>query len=445
MSEAILVVDDERVLRDNLCEFLRGAGYRVDSAADGLQAWAMLERDDYGVLLTDVRMPGLDGIGLLQRVVAARPETRTLVMTAYASVETAVEALRLGAYDYVLKPLVFEELLQKIRNLLRFQALEDEVVRLRRDLHREGGYAGIIGDSPAMAQVFEHIDRAAPTDTTVLVTGESGTGKELVARALHGRSQRADRPFLAVNVAAIAGDLVEAQLFGHEKGAFTGAAARREGLLRAARKGTVFLDEIGELSLANQAKLLRALELGEVLPVGADRPVIVDFRLLAATNRSMQRMVDEGTFRADLFYRLDVFRIELPPLRKRVEDIAVLARHFLRLHGQRQGRVDARISHDALRQLQAYAWPGNVRELSNVIERGLILAGDGAVCTRHLPAALAGVEQRPTILREAVDAAECEHIRWVIELAEGDRERAAELLGVDRATLYRRLRKHRLG
>ena len=444
MSERILVAEDEDILRANLVEFLAGAGYAVDGVADGAAALARITDDDYALALVDLRMPHLDGIGLLKRLVATQPETSVLIMTAYASIESAVEALRLGAHDYLLKPVVFEDLLKRVENLIAYRALKSEVVRLRRDLSSRLGFHGIVGESPAIRHVFELIDRVAPTNTTVLITGESGTGKELVARALHARSAVKDRAFLAVNIAALPHELIESQLFGHERGAFTGADRRREGLLRSAQGGTVFLDELGELPMPAQVKLLRALESGEVLPVGADRPAQATFRLVAATNRNLEEAIAQGCFRQDLYFRLNVFRVELPALRDRREDIPALVAHFVTLHSRAQGKTPPSISNQAMKVILSYPWPGNVRELSNVIERACIVCDADRLDVSHLPSELQAASDLPTALRDAVEEFERRHIAWVLRAAGGNRERAARMLEIDPATLYRRLAKYQL-
>ncbi len=444
VSDRILVAEDEQVIRANLCESLARAGFEVEGAADGEAALRRVLDEEFAVVVADIRMPKLDGIALLKRIVAERPDTFVLMTTAYASVESAIEALRCGAYDYLLKPVGLEDLLQKLRHLAAWRALRQEVVRLRRHVQGHGGFEGIVGGSPATQAVFALIDRVAPTKATVLVTGESGTGKELVARALHARSSVSDREFLAVNMAAVPPELVEAQLFGHEKGAFTGADRRREGILRAVRGGTVFLDEIGDLPLPAQAKLLRAIESHELLPVGADRPVSADFRLIAATHHDLEAEVERGRFRSDLFFRLNVFRIEIPPLRERREDVPALVDHFARHHALSLGRRPCAVSNEAMRLLIGHTWPGNVRELSNAIERASILALDEAILPEHLPMQLQRESELPTELKRAVEQFEQNHIRWVLRVAGGNRERAAEMLGVDVATLYRRLAKYEL-
>jgi two-component system response regulator HydG len=444
MSERILIAEDEEILRTNLVELLAGAGYVVDGVGDGAAALARIADGDYALAIVDLRMPHLDGMGLLTRIVATRPETLVLIMTAYASIESAVEALHLGAHDYLLKPVVFEDLLKRVENLLAYRALKTEVVRLRRDLSSRLGFHGIVGESPAMREVFDLVDKVAPTNATVLITGESGTGKELVARAIHARSAVKDRAFLAVNVAALPQELIESQLFGHERGAFTGADRRREGLLRSVQGGSIFLDEVGELPLQAQAKLLRALESGEVLPLGADHPVPVSFRLIAATNRRLEEAIADGRFRQDLYFRLNVLRIELPPLRERREDIPALVSHFVALHSRAQGKTPPAVSNQAMKVILGYSWPGNVRELSNVIERSCILCDGERLDAANLPSELQAAADLPTALRDAVEEFERRHIAWVLRAAGGNRERAARMLEIDPATLYRRLAKYQL-
>ncbi|MFQ5514970.1 MAG: sigma-54-dependent transcriptional regulator [Myxococcota bacterium] len=442
MSERILIAEDEEVIRVNLAEVLEKSGYSVDSVADGDSALEKVVSENYALVIADIHMPGMDGIELLKRTVRERPETFVVIITAYASIETAVESLRLGAYDYIVKPIVFEDLVKTIENLFSYRAVKAELLRLRRDLSDRLGFEGIVGESPAMRDVFALVERVAPSRATVLVTGESGTGKELIARAIHARSGTAEREFLAVNMAALPRELIEAQLFGHEQGAFTGADRHRDGLLRSVSGGTVFLDEIGEIPLDCQAKLLRAVEAQEVLPVGAERPVRARFRLIAATNRELLEAVRTGEFREDLYYRLNVVRIELPPLRERREDIPALVSHFVKLHGRARGRQEPRVSNGAMKLLMSYPFPGNVRELSNVIERACILSDDQRIDVEELPRELLETESMPTGLKAAVEAFERSHIAWVLRAAGGNRERAAKMLEIDPATLYRRLAKY---
>ena len=442
MNDQVLVAEDEDAQRQAFCQFLRRAGYEAEGVADGETALQRILETDFPVAIVDIRMPNMDGITLLRRVVAERPDTCVLVVTAYASVDSAIEALRLGAFDYLFKPVEPEDVLQKLAKLMEFRSLRQEVSRLRRDLHRRLGFQGIVGGSAVMRSVFNLVEKVAPTPSTVLVTGESGTGKELVARAIHAQSSRSKLEMIAVNMAATPPDLVESQLFGHEKGAFTGADRRRDGVLRSARGGTVFLDEVGELPAASQAKLLRAIESHEVLPVGAERPVPAEFRLIAATNRDLKQRVEEGMFRADLYFRLNVFEIELPALRERREYIPDLVSHFALQHALSLGRKPAHISNAAMRLLLAYPWPGNVRELSNLIERATILAGD-SIEPEHLPVELRTAAADGVELRSAVSRFERDHIAGVLRAMGGNRDRAAELLGIDPTTLYRKLAKYK--
>ena len=444
MNERILIAEDEEIVRTNIQEYLGSEGYDVDTAPDGRAALDRVLGEDYGLVITDIQMPGMDGIELLGHIVAQRPDTSVLIITAYASVETALAALRQGAYDYLLKPVAFEDLIKRIQNLFAYRELRHEVTRLRRTISEGLGFEGIVGESPAIRAVFDLIDRVAPSDATVLITGESGTGKELAARAIHTRSNRASKEFLSVNMAALPHETTEAQLFGHEKGAFTGADRHRDGVLRSVGGGTIFLDEVGELPLHAQSKLLRAVEMKEILPLGAERPTRAEFRLLTATNRNLETAVEEKSFREDLYFRINVFQIVMPPLRERRDDIPALVEHFLSLHGRAQGSGQVSISNDAMRALLSYAWPGNVRELSNVIERACILTSSGRIEERDLPSELVATSGLPTGLKDAVEEFERRHIAWILRVSDGNRERAAEMLGVDPATLYRRLAKYKL-
>jgi len=444
VNERILIAEDEEIVRTNIQEYLGSEGYDVDTAPDGRAALDRVLGEDYGLVITDIQMPGMDGIELLGHIVAQRPDTSVLIITAYASVETALAALRQGAYDYLLKPVAFEDLIKRIQNLFAYRELRHEVTRLRRTISDGLGFEGIVGESPAIRAVFDLIDRVAPSDATVLITGESGTGKELAARAIHTRSNRASKEFLSVNMAALPHETTEAQLFGHEKGAFTGADRHRDGVLRSVGGGTIFLDEVGELPLHAQSKLLRAVEMKEILPLGAERPTRAEFRLLTATNRNLETAVEEKSFREDLYFRINVFQIVMPPLRERRDDIPALVEHFLSLHGRAQGSGQVSISNDAMRALLSYAWPGNVRELSNVIERACILTSSGRIEERDLPSELVATSGLPTGLKDAVEEFERRHIAWILRVSDGNRERAAEMLGVDPATLYRRLAKYKL-
>ncbi|MCB9791932.1 MAG: sigma-54-dependent Fis family transcriptional regulator [Alphaproteobacteria bacterium] len=442
MSERILVVDDERVLANNIRRFLGHAGYAVRVAESGEQALELLAEAPAELLISDLRMPGMGGLALLERLRAEHPETLSLVITAHGTLDSAIQALRLGAQDYLLKPLSLEELERKVGRLLEHRALQQRVARLRQELHGRFDTEGLIAEAPCMQEVMRLVGKAAGSRSTALIEGESGTGKELIARALHEGSPWAERDFIAVNLAAQPAELVDATLFGHVRGAYTGATGTREGVFRAARGGTVFLDEVAELPMPVQVKLLRVLENREVMPLGSDRAEPVDFRLVAATNRPLGPLVAEGAFRQDLYFRLDVLRITLPPLREREEDIPALAARFLGAHAREMGRAAPRLSHEALRALKSWRWPGNVRELSNVMERAALLGEGEWVTLSDLPAELRGPPEVETQdLKEALARFERAHIARVLADCDGDKPLAAQRLGVHLATLYRRLER----
>ena len=437
-NERILVVDDERVLRENLARFLRLQSYEVDTAKSAESALSRLESTSYGLVLTDLRMPGMDGLELIRRLQAGHPDAMTVLMTAYASVDSAVDALRAGAADYLLKPVALDALGRKVADLFEKRTLLERVRRLRQEARERAG-PDLVGASPAMHAVEELVDQVAPTPANVLLEGESGTGKEVVARALHERSDRAERDFIAVNLAAQPESLVDATLFGYEKGAYTGANGARDGVFRAARGGTVFLDEVGELPPATQTKLLRVIENREVVPVGSDRPIKVEFRLIAATNRSLRKAVEDRIFRQDLYFRLNVMRIELPPLRERVEDLPELSQLLLERHARSLGKPTPRLTADALGRLRGHSWPGNVRELSNILERSVLLSRGPWIDASALPDLDTGGPSDN--LREALEAFERRHIERVLRRVDGDKRQAAEVLGVHLATLYRHIER----
>lgn len=439
--ERILLVEDERAQRDALTHYLSKQGFVVDPMASGEQAADALKAKSYSVMITDLRLPGIDGLEVVRRARALDEELGILLATAYASMESAIDALRAGAHDYLLKPLILEEVSRKVRSLIDRRDLLRENVQLRRALNALGN-ADLVATSPAMQKVVAWIRRAGSSSAAVLITGETGTGKEVVARAIHRTGPNAAQPFLAVNLAAMPDTMAESELFGHERGAFTGADRRRDGILRAAGTGTVFLDEIGELSLALQAKLLRVLESHEVRPLGSDTAVPFQARLLAATHRDLKSMIAAGTFREDLYYRLNVVQIELPPLRERQDDIPLLVQHLVMRHAGRSGVPIPTIAPEAIRALGAYGWRGNVRELSNVLERALILADNGRIDADTLPADVRQTaEERGLELIGAVERFERGHIAMVLRSCSGNRDRAAEILGISPATLYRRLEK----
>ena len=440
MSVRVLVVEDEERLRTNIARYLERDGHEVECVADGSAALEALDERAFDVVLTDLRLPKASGMAVLERAHTTQPEAVVLVMTAYASVDSVIEALRCGAHDYLLKPLSLAGLAAKIRRVAEYHALSRENARLRRAIRDDGDPAELIRlPSAPMQALCRIVEKVAPSRSSVLIEGESGTGKELVARAIHDLSDRRDKPFVPVNVSAIPTELVESCLFGHERGAFTGAERRREGLFRAASGGTLFLDEIGELPLPVQAKLLRATETREILPVGSDRPLRVDTRLLSATHRDLNAMAAEGTFREDLLYRLGVFRLAVPALRDHAEDIPTMVARFIARQSREQKKQVFGCEPEALRRLMRYAWPGNVRELSNVIERAVVLCDGERVGVADLPLELQGDESESTRLHDAIAAFERRHIASVLATCGGSREKAADLLGISPATLYRRL------
>jgi DNA-binding NtrC family response regulator len=442
------VVDDELLIRDTLAEYLGQEGFSVVACASAEEALEQAAAQRFEVALCDVHLPGMDGLALLDRLQRISPETFVLLITAYATVESAVEAFQRGAHDYLMKPILLDEVLGKIRRLMRHRALCLENQWLRRELNRRGAaeVEPIIGKSPAMARVFDVIAKVAPTRSTVLITGESGTGKELVARAIHERGAEGHGTrFVAVNCAAIPHDLLENQLFGHRKGAFTGADRDQAGVFVHAGAGTVFLDEVGEMPPATQAKLLRAIEQKEVLPVGADEPVRVEARVLAASNKDLLREVEAGRFRDDLYYRLNVVCIPIPPLRERREDIPDLVEALLARHARQLGKRIRGVSHEAMQLLMAGRWRGNVRELDNALQRAVILGEGPLITPADLPPDLAagppGCASDAVLvddLSEAVKRFEKQHIERVLRQTP-DKKEAARRLGMGLSSLYRRI------
>jgi DNA-binding NtrC family response regulator len=445
----ILVAEDEDLMRAIISRLLEEAGYRVAATASAEEALEAFAAGDVAVTLTDIRMAGMDGLALLDRLKDIDPEALVIVMTAYSSVDSAVAALRKGAYDYVTKPFVNEDLLQSVKNALRQRELFRENRHLRRELDRRYGFSEIIGTSEALQRVFRLVEKVAATSTNVLIQGESGTGKELIARAIHHHSPRADRPFVAINCGALPETLLESELFGHTKGAFTGATAPRPGLFRSAEGGTVFLDEIGEITPAMQVRLLRAVQEHEVTPVGSSAPVSFDARLICATNRDLEKEVSEGRFREDLFYRLNVIELHLPPLRERREDIPLLARHFITRTAREQQQHEKAVEPAALTALLNYHWPGNVRELQNAVERAFTLSGD-AIDLDSLPPRVRESASRispesirdPDGLRPTLAEIERRYILETLAAVNQDKARAANILGIDLSTLYRKLKRY---
>ena len=443
----ILIVDDERNTREGLARALRDE-YAVAEAENGLRALEWLETRHADVVLSDLRMPGMDGMGLLSRLLAREPKPVLILLTAYGNIETAVEAMKRGAYDFLAKPVNLDRLELLLRRALAERRLGAENQRLKEQLDSKYGFENILGTSPAMQEVFDTIRQAAPTRATVLIQGESGTGKELVARALHQCGPRAQGPFVPVHCAALSPTLLESELFGHEKGAFTGALERRRGRFEMADGGTLFLDEIGEIDASLQVKILRVLEERKFERVGGTETVSVDVRLVAATNRDLKRMVEAGTFREDLFYRLYVVNLTLPPLRARDGDIVLLAQHYLKALAKEHGKKVGGITSEAMDALLAHPWPGNVRELRNVIERMVVLGTGEKLTVRDLPAALRpGAGGRAGAASGgggALRDAERQLIEEALRRHKGSRTRAAQELGISRRTLHRKLNEYGL-
>ena len=446
-SPLILIAEDEDLMRAIISRLLEAEGYRVAGVASAEEALEKFAVEDVAVTLTDIRMTGMDGLALLDCIKDVDDEALVIVMTAYSSVDSAIAALRKGAYDYITKPFVNEDLLQSVKNAIRQRELFRENRQLRRELDRRYSFSEIIGTSEALHSVFRLVEKVATTNTNILIQGESGTGKELIARAIHHNSPRAPRPFVAINCGALPETLLEAELFGHTKGAFTGAVASRPGLLRSAEGGTVFLDEVGEVSLAMQVRLLRAVQEHEVTPVGSSAPIHFDARIICATNRDLEKEVAEGRFREDLFYRLNVIEVHLPPLRERREDIPLLARHFITRTAREQAGNEKPIETAAMSALINYAWPGNIRELQNAVERAYTLSGDtidlDSLPPRVRDAASHTLTMRdPDGLRPTLEEVERRHIFETLASVNQDKTRAANILGIDLSTLYRRLKRY---
>jgi two-component system response regulator PilR (NtrC family)/two-component system response regulator HydG len=443
MSSTILVVDDEALPRKNIARVLEEEEYHVYEAENGDEAIKAINDLDFDLVLCDLKIPGTDGLGVLRHVRSVSPQTMVILMTGSASLETAIEGFRGGVHDYILKPVVLEDVLQKVKRLLEAKSLAWEVELLRRQANSNSESTGLIGESCSIREILATIFKVAPTGSNVLITGESGVGKEVVARTIHLQSRRKDKVFLPVNCSAIPETLLEGQLFGHVKGAFTDAATSQEGLFQRAQGGTIFLDEIGEMPLSLQLKILRVIEDKEVLPIGSTHPFRLNVRMIAATNRELEMEVAEGRFREDLFYRLNVINIRVPPLRERREDIPLLVDHSIRRHNGEMKRTYKGLDNAALKLLMSLHWKGNVRELDNVLELAMIL-GDGEWITpAELPQGSAAQEENGSEslnnLRIAVQSYEKSHIENVLKDTAGDKTRAAELLGVSRSSLYRKM------
>ncbi|MCL6495393.1 MAG: sigma-54 dependent transcriptional regulator [Ignavibacterium sp.] len=446
MAFKILVVDDEEIIRDSISYILESEGYEVDKAENGKIAYDKIKEKHFDLVITDIEMPAMKGTELLEKIKTLDPQTAVIIITAFGSLDTAITALRNGASDYILKPVEFDELLIKVKRLFEIKDLLIENKVLREEINRKYDFDNIVGKSPAIKKVFDMIQAVAETDSTVLISGNSGTGKELVARAIHYRSKRKNKPFIAVNCGAISENLIESELFGHKKGAFTGAISDKEGFIKAADGGTLFLDEISEMPPQLQVKLLRAIQEKEYTPVGTTQSLPVNVRFVATTNRNLEEEVKAGRFREDLYYRLNVVEIHLPSLKEREEDIPLLADHFLNKYRKELNKNIKGIDNDAMRALLAHEWRGEVRELENVIERAVIFCKGDYISVDDLPPTF--VPDRASLttnfsgsLEDSVRKFERDFIMRVLESNNFNKEKTADILKVGLSTLYRKLKE----
>lgn len=442
MTEKILIADDEKPIRDSLKMVLDEEGYFTDVAADGEEALQKIEAENFDIIITDIKMPKFDGMQVLESASKISPDSFFIIMTAYASVKTAIEALRHGAYDYLIKPVEFDDVIIRIKRLLEFKKLASENKALRQRISSDAGFTNLIGRSESMKKVFSLISQVAPTNSNVLIIGKSGTGKELVAKAIHFNSKRKDKIFLPINCGAISENLIESELFGHKKGSFTGATEDKQGLFKAADGGTLFLDEIGDLPLNLQVKLLRAIEDKEFFPVGGVKPVSTDVRIITATNQNLFEKTKSGEFREDLFYRLNVVEIKLPNLNERKEDIPLLVNHFIEKYCNEMGKKIIGINNDTLKILMAHDWRGGVRELENIIERAIIFCNKETLTSEDLADYVKGgivTAGYPDSLKDALRNFEREHILKTIKKFDYNKEEAANALDIGLSSLYRKM------
>lgn len=446
MSKSILIVEDEKILRISLADALKAEGYTVLAVDDGNEALAVLTEGEFSLVITDIRLPGAGGNDILRASLAESPATPVIMMTGYGSIKDAVEAMRVGAFDYITKPFDLDEMLVTVHKALEIQSITEENIRLKKELSSYYGAPNIIGESKAMQAVFAILSKVSRTDSTVLILGESGTGKELIASTIHYQGARKERPIIRVNCAALPTDLIESELFGYEKGAFTGAVARKPGRFDLADSGTLFLDEIGDLPLLTQTKILRVLEERTFERLGATKTVKADVRIIAASNKDLEQEVKKGRFREDLYYRLNVIPLVLPPLRKRKEDIPLLIHAFACRFNDQMG-TNVSFSPEAFDALMQYAFPGNVRELLNVVERCIALASGRIIHRQDLPPHIVTPRQAKTALsslQEITAEAEKNHIVRIVQFTKGNRSKAAEILGVSRKTLWEKINFHHL-
>lgn len=446
MSKKILVVDDEDIIRESISFILQKEGYSVEVAENGSVAYQKVQDEPYDLVISDIEMPEMKGIELLEKIVRLNLQTSVIMITAYGSLETAIRALRAGAADYLLKPLDFDELTVKVARVFQLKELVNENQLLKHELHRQYDFSNIIGKSKKMENIFRMIRAVSETESTVLITGNSGTGKELVAKAIHFNSKRKNKPFIAVNCGAISETLIESELFGHKKGSFTGATYDKEGFIKAADEGTLFLDEVSEMPLNLQVKLLRVLQEKEFIPVGHTSPVKVNVRFIASTNRKLTEEIEKGKFREDLYYRLNVIEIRLPSLRERKDDIPLLADHFLNKYRKEMSKNIKGFDHSAIRALMNHDWKGEVRELENVVERAVIFAGADYISVEDLPevilsqrgySAAASMGSLDDFMRKV----ERDFIVRVLEDNDYDKDKVAKALNLGLSTLYRKIKE----
>ena len=442
MSRRILLADDETTFRETFAKVLQEEGMPVTAVSNGTDAIDAVTKQPFAVAILDIRMPGADGIKVLREIMRIRPQTRVIMITAFGTVEMAVEAIKLGACDYVVKPVVMDDILMKIHQNLRYIELHQENVQLKQELKSQFEIGQIIGKSQAIEKVFEMIRKVAPTKSNVLVTGESGTGKELVARAIHSMAPQNSKRFLAINCSAIPESLLESELFGHMKGSFTSACQDKKGLFQSARGGTLFLDEIGHMPMGCEVKLLRAVEHKQIIPVGSTEPVDIDVRLIAATNKDLVKEIKAGRFREDLYYRMNVVGIHLPPLRERKEDIPLLVEHFIKKYNAEMGKQCIGVSDEVMRLFMGYEWKGNIREMQNVIERAVIFAEDDVIKIPDIGSLgyhSVTLTEEGQSLQAAVRAYEREHICRVLNKHGWNKAEAAKALNVGLSSLYRKI------
>jgi len=438
----ILIVDDEVSVRDALCKWFQFDGYRVDTAEDANAALAKLQENVWDIVLLDIKMPGMDGLELQRRIKQIDKNIITIIITAFASVDTSIQALKEGAFDYIVKPIDPDNMSHLIRNAVEQRRLFCENIQLRQHIEEMSFADEIIGESPSLKKVMEKVATVAPTDSTVMIRGESGTGKELIARAIHSNSDRRYFPIITINCGAYTEGLLESELFGHEKGAFTGALYRRRGKLEMADKGTIFLDEIGNIGMKMQMDLLRVIETRQFTRLGGDKVVNVDFRIICATNKDLENAVREGSFREDLYYRLNVFSILLPPLRERQSDIAMLSRFFVKKFAQSMNKNVVDITPETLDMLVRYEWPGNVRELRNVIERAIVGAQGNFIEAKDLSFPFPASLNSPG--EDSLEEVEKSHIKKILDRTGGTIAKAAAILKISRLTLYNKIEKYKL-